>query len=39
MFQVFYQVQGDHIEEARKSWGPGNATLSADWTYGIVPTR
>ena len=39
MFQVFYQVQGDNIEEARKSWGPGNATLSADWTYGIVPTR
>ena len=39
MFQVFYQVQGDHIEEARKSWGPGNATLSADWTYDIVPTR
>ena len=39
MFQVFYQVHGDHIEEARKCWGPDNATSSADWTYGIVPTR
>ena len=38
MFQVFYQVEGNQIEEARKKWGPGNATLSADWIYDIVPT-
>ena len=38
MFQVFYQVEGNQIEEARKNYGPSNITLSEDWTYDIVPT-
>jgi hypothetical protein len=38
MFQVFYQVEGNRIDEARKHWGPGNTTLSVDWTYAVVPT-
>jgi len=39
MFQVFYQVEGNQIAEARKHWGPGNLTLSANWTYGVVPIK
>ena len=38
MFQVFYQVEGNQIEEARKYYGPDSANLSEDWTYDIVPT-
>ena len=39
MFQVFYQVEGNQIEEARRNYGPGNnTTLSVAWTYDVVPT-
>ena len=38
MFQVFYQVEGNQIEEARKNWEPGNATMSANWTYDMLLT-
>lgn len=38
MFQVFYQVEGNQIEEARKFYGPGETALSTDWTYDTVPT-
>lgn len=39
MLQVFYQVEGNQIGEARKYWGPGNLTMSANWTYGVVPIQ
>lgn len=37
MFQIFYQVEGNGIEEAKRNWGPDNSTVPGIWSYDSVP--
>ena len=37
MFQVFYQIEGNQIADARKHYGSNSSDMSANWTYSFVP--